>query len=151
MDILTGLLLKKDFPNLNWNTFVEKSKATLQYNCIAFALSDTTRRWWPGMFGDYWPPEDEGVPQEATLDAFVAMFATQGYAICESDVLEGGFEKIAIYVNASTKAPTHAAHQLPDGKWESKLGRGIDIQHDSLDDLAGPTYGNAVCFLKRPT
>ena len=150
MDILTGLLLKKDFPNLNWNTFVEKSKATLQYNCIAFALSDTTRRWWPGMYGDYWPGLNAGVPQEATLDAFVALFATQGYAIRESESLEVGFEKIAIYANPSTFSPTHAAHQLPNGKWESKLGRGIDIQHDSLGDLAGPTYGAAVRFLKRP-
>jgi len=141
MDILTGLLLKKDFPSLNWNTFVEKSKATLQYNCIAFALNDTSRRWWPGIDGEYWPSEEEGVAQEATLEAFIAAFGTRGYARCDTCVLEEGFEKIAIYVDPAT--------QLPDGKWESKLGRGIDIQHDSLDDLAGPTYGRAVCFLKR--
>ncbi len=29
MDILEGLLLKKDFPRLDWNTFAEKSEKTV--------------------------------------------------------------------------------------------------------------------------
>jgi hypothetical protein len=149
MDILEGLLLKKDFPNLNWNTFVEKSKPTLEYNCFAFAVNDTSQRWWPGVDGDYWPSEAEGVPQEGTLEAFIAAYGIRGYVVCDSETPEKGFEKIALYSNPATRTPSHAAHQLPDGRWESKLGSGIDIEHDSLDDLAGPTYGKAVCFLKR--
>ena len=143
-------LLKRDFPNLNWNTFVEKSEVTPEYNCIAFSANDTSQCWWPGPQGDYWPSLEEGVPQEKTLDAFIAAFGTLGYTICESDILEKGFEKVALYVNPATQTPTHAGHQLPDGKWESKLGCGIDIQHDSLHELTGPTYGKIAYFLKRP-
>ena len=66
------------------------------------------------------------------------------------DIFEGLLEKIALYADGATQAPKHAAHQLPDGRWESKLGGGIDIQHDSLAELAGPIYGEVVCFLKRP-
>ena len=76
MDIFTGLELKKDFPNLNWNTFDEKSRKTLRYNCIAFAAGDTLRRWWPNADGAYWPSLEEGVPQEETLQAFVAAYGT---------------------------------------------------------------------------
>jgi hypothetical protein len=152
MDTFTGLLLKKDFPNLNWDTFDEKSRATLRYNCIAFAAGDRLRRWWPNIDDHHWPSAKEGVPQEETLEAFVAAFGTlkPGYLLCGGSALESGFEKVAIYVNPATGKPSHAAHQLPNGRWESKLGRGIDIQHDSLEELDGPLYGTAVCFLSRP-
>ncbi|MEH2301361.1 MAG: hypothetical protein V7K49_05820 [Nostoc sp.] len=38
-----------------------------------------------------------------------------GYEICQGDVLEEEFKKIAIYTN-SNKVPTHVARQLPTGK-----------------------------------
>jgi hypothetical protein len=44
--------------------------------------------------------------------------------------------------------PTHAARQLPDGTWTSKLGISEDIQH-ALDDLAGAVYRAVVQILKR--
>jgi hypothetical protein len=69
--------------------------------------------------------------------------------LCENGELENGFEKIAIYVD-KTRKPTHAAHQLPNGKWESKLGGDVDIQHDSLAELTGELYGEAACYLRRP-
>ena len=67
MNILEAVLLKRDFPKLNWNTFIEKGEATRKYNCLAFALNDTSQRWWPGVVGHYWPTLEEGVPQEVTL------------------------------------------------------------------------------------
>ena len=150
MDILEGLLLKKDFPHLDWNTFAEKSEKTVQYNCVAFAVGDTSRRWWPNADGAYWPSKEEGVPQEETTQAFIAALGSRGYSICNTGDLEKGLEKIALYADSATQAPRHAAHQMPDGRWERKLGGGVDIQHDSLAELAGPVYGEVVCFLRRP-
>ncbi|MCG8587287.1 MAG: hypothetical protein MI757_21490 [Pirellulales bacterium] len=45
---------------------------------------------------------------------------------------------------------THAARQLPDGRWTSKLGKAEDIEHDSANDVAGGLYGEVVEFMKRP-
>ena len=44
--------------------------------------------------------------------------------------------------------PTHAARQLPNGKWTSKLGRWEDIEHD-LEGLTGEMYGSVQQILKR--
>ena len=44
---------------------------------------------------------------------------------------------------------THAARQLPNGKWTSKLGRDIDIEHDSVDDIAGSVYGEVLRLMRR--
>jgi hypothetical protein len=47
--------------------------------------------------------------------------------------------------------PTHAAKQLPDGRWKSKLGDFEDIEHNTVkaveDDYC---YGTVVQYMKRP-
>jgi hypothetical protein len=75
------------------------------------------------------------------------MMQSQGFAVCEAGDAETGFEKVALY--ATSTFYTHAARQLPGGKWTSKLGRAEDIEHDSADDLAGGVYGSVVLFMKR--
>ena len=62
--------------------------------------------------------------------------------------LESGFVKVALY--GSNLFYTHAARQLPNGKWTSKLGRGEDIEHDSPDDVAAGVYGAVLGVMKRP-
>jgi hypothetical protein len=62
-----------------------------------------------------WP---EGVPRAVTVEAFLAAFATLNYQACETADPETGVEKLAIYCLAGK--PTHAARQLPDGRWTSK-------------------------------
>jgi hypothetical protein len=113
------------------------------YNCIAFAVGDETQCWWPNEDG-YWP---EGVAGEETVDAFVAAFATREYAKCDSGELEPNFEMIALY--AAGNIPTHAARQLRDGTWVSKLGALEDIQHATLLELEVTAYGQVVCILRR--
>jgi hypothetical protein len=120
-----------------------------RYNCIAWAAGDSERWWWPGA-----PPEDDGyywpagVSHAGTVAAFVAAFATLGYGPCAGEAAEAGWERIALY--ASTDGvPTHAARQLPNGRWTSKLGRREDIEH-GLHDLAGAFYGTVVQIMKRP-
>lgn len=133
-----------DFPLLNEEGWTETSPIDPAYNCIAWAAEGDRRWWWPGAppIG-FWPPD---VADEPTVAAFEALFVQLGYAPCETGELEEGFEKVAIY--SKEGEVTHAARQLVSGRWTSKLGRNIDIEH-TLRGLEGPTYGEVVRFLKR--
>ena len=44
---------------------------------------------------------------------------------------------------------THAARQLLSGKWTSKLGKSVDIEHDTTDVVARGLYGEVVQIMKR--
>jgi hypothetical protein len=136
------------FPGLRTSPFEVTSPATRDYNCIAWAAGDTAHWWWPDLDPDddavFWPPD---IPLEETLDAFVAAFATLGYAPCSGEEPDPGFERVALF--ASAGVPTHAARQLPSGRWTGKLGIREDIEHDLLA-VSGEVYGTAVLFLKRP-
>lgn len=83
------------------------------------------------------------------MTSFTQAYATQGYSPCKDAGLESGFEKIAIYVNPMG-IPTHAARQLPNGKWTSKLGTLEDIEHLATSGLEGPTYGSVGVVLNKP-
>jgi hypothetical protein len=136
--------LTKAFPNLETEGCHETSPASEKYNCIAWAAGQQNQWWWPYQHPAYfWP---EGVNRVVTLDAFFQAFASIGYHQCETGNLEVGFEKVAIY--ALDGEPTHAARQLSDGTWTSKLGKDIDISH-TLPVLEGSTYGQVVAYLKR--
>jgi hypothetical protein len=102
------------------------------------------RWWWPTPAFYYWP---QGAPLEETLEAFIQAFATLGFIPCDDETVESGFEKIAIYVN-DQGTPTHAARQHHNGRWGSKLGRDVDIEH-SLADLTHSMYGSVAQILKR--
>jgi hypothetical protein len=103
------------------------------------------RWWWPVCDEKtYWP---DSVPRETTVEAFREAFATFGYAVGADEDLEPHFEKIALFAN-DERVPTHAARQLPDGRWTSKLGKNEDIEH-ALHDLEGTTYGSVVEIMKR--
>ncbi|MCH8045128.1 MAG: hypothetical protein IID44_15565 [Planctomycetes bacterium] len=132
------------FPHLTSANSAKKSDETKSYNCIAWAAGDTANWWWP-IVGRYWPP---GVPREVTLDAFIQAFATVGYSPCADGAFIDGTEKIAIY--ADLGEPTHAARQREYEKWTSKIGKLEDIDHDTLQDVGGPLYGEAVVFMERP-
>ncbi len=136
------------FPGLGTTPFRVTSPADGGYNCIAWAGNDAGSVWWPAGEGPgiFWPPE---APREETLDAFVAAFAMLGYVPGANDSLEAAVEKIAVFINAA-QVPTHAARQLPSGRWTSKLGKLEDIEHD-LRALEGDIYGTVAVVLKRPT
>ena len=89
---------------------------------------------------DTWPV---GVPREENVGAFILAFGTLGYSPCETGELEVGHEKVALY--ALDGRPTHAARQLPDGKWTSKLGPGPVITHTTPRGVEGPVYGTVFC------
>ena len=133
------------WPRLNGN-WTKASDADVRYNCIAWAAGDCDHWWEPsGLNGHYWP---DGVPKDYTIESYQAAYENQGYEVCGSGELEPGFEKVALYAN-STGFPLHAARQLPDGVWVSKLGKYIDITHTTPDDVGGGRYGEVVVFLRR--
>ncbi len=139
--------LEEVFPQLAGSGYRVTSPHNGDYNCIAWAAGETHLWWWPGQDAakEYWP---SGIPRERTRDAFIAVFASLGYTMCEGDGPEAGYEKIALFADADCR-PTHAARQLPSGLWSSKLGKAEDIEH-KLHDLEGTLYGSVVLIMKRP-
>jgi len=148
---MPGNWLTGDFPNLTEQNCTITSPMRNGYDCIAWAVGDTTRWWCPfGMRGvSYWP---RGVPREQTVDAYVMALATCGFARCNDGRLENGIEKIALFATREEGelVPQHAARQLESGEWTSKLGRLEDISHDEAECVGGPLYGGIICYLSRP-
>jgi len=97
----------------------------------------------------YWPPN---VARNTSTEAFLRAYGNLGFTLCFDGTLEPGIEKIAIYGKgpAGSEVPTHAALQLENGKWSSKLGDFEDISHATAADVAGPAYGHVICYLARP-
>ncbi|MDF2387104.1 hypothetical protein JMG10_36935 [Nostoc ellipsosporum NOK] len=139
--------LEADYPNLTVYGYKITSPDTIEYNCVGWAAEDDETWWWPDPQNQYyWPPD---IIREVNIEAFQQAYRTLGYEICQDDVLEAGFQKIAIYVN-SNKAPTHVARQLQNGKWTSKIGSLEDIEHNNLQGLTGqPGYGDVACIMKK--
>jgi hypothetical protein len=135
-------ILSREFPRLHQGNHRVTSPASAEYNCVAWSAGDQQRWWQPGM---YWPVSVP--PNEYGIAALEAAFRWLGFEECSSDELETGTEKVALY--GSSLFYTHAARQLPNAKWTSKLGRAEDIEHDSPDDVAGGIYGEVVQFMKR--
>ena len=136
------------FRNLRSSGYCVASEVDGLYNCIAYAAGVTSIWWWPEATpqdGVFWPPN---VPAEETIEAFVLAYGTIGYEPCENGDVEEGFEKVAIY--AVGDVPTHAARQLTDGTWTSKLGKNVDITHTTPRGVEGPAYGLVGCYLRRP-
>jgi len=132
-----------NFPNLARGNYEITSPHTPRYNCIAWAAGQDHVWWWPD--GPYWP---DGVDRDDSVQAFVRAFSTLGYEVCDSNKQEIGWEKIAVFADFAG-ATTHAARQLPDGRWTSKLGKGWDIAHE-LSGVCGLRYGKVVQLMRRP-
>lgn len=135
--------LERLFPALRESSFRITSPPAGEYNCIAWAAAETGRWWWPAQ-GYHWP---ESIPKEPTLTAFRQMYESLGFRECSSPDRDDGFEKVAVFTGPAG-TPTHAARQLPNGRWTSKLGREDDIEHD-LSALEGSWYGRVALLLRR--
>ena len=147
------LIGPEEFPHLDPSTtYTKTSEPTINYNCIAWAVGDANRWWWPDkMMMGFWPTKAK---REEKLEAFEQAFATLGYATCEDGTLEDGFEKIALYASPNPLSghwkPKHAARQLPNGNWTSKMGPLEDISHPTVEALHDACYGMVVRYFKRP-
>ena len=145
--VMSNSWSSNSLPSLCSNNHRITSPAKNRYNCVAWAAGSETKWWWPENKG-YWP---EGAPRAVTLDAFLSAFATLGYEKCEAGSLEEGYEKISIFAqdHVGRLRPTHAAKQLRNGWWTSKLGPLEDIEHKKVEDVSGPCYGEPVVFMRR--
>ena len=132
------------FPNLATSGYEVTSEASSIYNCVAWATGDTAD-WWDWHPRAYWPTS---VPRSRRVEALVQVFGERGYSICENTEKETGYEKVAIY--ARNGLWEHAARQLEDGRWTSKIGEFEDIIHPSPEDLTGELYGEVHCIMRRP-
>jgi hypothetical protein len=138
--------LEELFPGLRPGTYLVTSPVDGDYNCIAWSVGNTHDWLWPGDPAvSVWPAE---VPHEETLTAFEILFGRYGFVACATEELDPGVEKAALFATADG-FPTHAARQLPSGRWTSKLGKSEDIEHD-LHAIEGEVYGGVLRIFRRP-
>jgi hypothetical protein len=134
--------VEQAFPNLTKSGYQVTSPTSAEYNCVAYAAGDHQRKW-DACY--YWPPSSA---RGFRIDNLVSAFRAIGYELCRDDLREHGFEKVVLYANEFGHW-THAARQLPDGAWTSKLGDSYDIRHRSPYALNSKMYGQAMYFMKR--
>lgn len=132
------------FPNIDPSGLVWASEPDDRYNCIAWAAGFSDQIW-QYTKGYKWPANK----RHGGIEALQEVFETIGYELCEHSGLEAGYEKVALY--ASNKMWTHAARQMSNGLWTSKMGAyDDDIQHTSPKCLNSHGYGNVFCIMRRP-
>ena len=136
------------FPRLTSDNHKVTSPRDSTYNCIAYAAGVTDSWWEPCSFpipGYYWP---SSAGQGFGIDSLQSCYEAVGYEACSAGGLEEGYTKIVLYADDSGRW-THAARQLSNGCWSSKLGRNVDICHDTPEAIAGAAYGNPVRFMRK--
>ncbi len=132
------------FPQLKAAGYQPTSEETSDYNCIAWAAGFNDR-WWEMAPGYHWPLPISVYTE--SVQSIVILFQSLGFSVCKTADLEAGYEKVAIY--GQDDEYTHAARQLPTGKWTSKIGDLEDIEHETLEGLVGTEYGIVKKMLKR--
>ena len=125
-----GAARERWFPSLRASDYSVTSPATTRYNCFAWALG----------IDDRWIEPDEDDPRR--------IFSEAGFAEVSDAEADPATDKIALY--ADELGVTHAARQLPNGRWTSKLGNWEDIEHADPDSLTGSLYGSLLLILSRP-
>ncbi|MBK5247291.1 MAG: hypothetical protein JJE49_08515 [Peptostreptococcaceae bacterium] len=146
--------LRQAFPKLSQDKdFKVTSKDTPVYNCIAWAYNLDNRWMWPNtgeyLFLDgvhYWPSDEI---LDCDVSNFIEAFMLKGYECCENSDFEPNYRKIALYVKPETTECTHAARELSNGCWSSKLGKSNDIQHGTADTIENDAYGKVYCYMKK--
>ncbi|MGD9935019.1 MAG: hypothetical protein AB7T37_15080 [Dehalococcoidia bacterium] len=132
-------------PNLRPGSYQVTSPEGGTYNCIAFAFGSTSLWMWPADEDAAWP---DGVLNEESVAALVALFESIGYERSVHGGPVAGSENVAIYADEAG-IPTHASVQRADGPWTSKLGGWEDISHVNSDVVAGALCGKPVVDLWR--
>ena len=133
------------FPNLANEEFKIIGDPTDQYNCIAYAAGDSTKWWWPDGI-NYWP---SWATLDNRMESLKEVFAGQGYEQCHNSTAEEGYQKVALY--GFPGGFEHAALQMPNGPWRSKMGQGPIIEHHSPESLSDGMYGSPTIYMRRST
>ena len=111
------------FPRLATSDYEKTSDESTDYNCIAYAADDCSRKWeWTPfpMPGYYWPPQAMAGDSPAALQS---AFEAIGYELCDGPEREDGFDKVALYVGKDGTW-SHAAKQRRTASGRVNLGPG---------------------------
>jgi hypothetical protein len=147
-------LLLDIFPKLAQDkNFKITSKSSDDYNCIAWAYNIDDKWMWPNtgqnFFLDgvhYWPSDEI---LDCDVSHFIKAFELHGYRVCEFCNFDPQYRKIVLYVKDNSTECTHAAREKENGFWTSKLGRSVDIQHETPYTIESNYYGKVFCFMKK--
>lgn len=131
------------FPSLSGEDFKILEPPSRNFNCVAFAAGDTTRIW-DYNEGYYWPP---WATRDSRMESLKEVFAGLGYESCVDGTTEDGYRKVALYEEKGTTQ--HAALQVSNGRWRSKMGQGPVIEHHKPESLSGEVYGVPTTFMKK--
>ena len=131
------------FPGLASEDLEIVEEPSAWYNCIAYAAGYASNWWWPDGI-NYWPP---WATETDRIESLIEVFAGLGYEQCDDSHFEEGYQKVALYeVQGEAK---HAAVQMPNGRWRSKMGQGPVIEHRSPESLSDGIYGNATVYMRK--
>ena|SRR2546427_8820520 len=151
--------IESDFPKLRNVPYRIASDKNPRYNCVAFAAGDH-ERFWQNLGhptkGYFWP---HGFSDDETVDGWVRVFRLLNFEVSTKEEAGSGFEVIAIYGTHEGNA-THVATRKGNDPWMSKLGKGHDIEHETLEFLEctvqhaseyehDPCYGRVAVYMKR--
>jgi type VI secretion system secreted protein VgrG len=129
--------MARDFPRLG-RSYALLAPSTRTYNCIAWSLGITDRWVWPG----------------ANVSDFDGLYGRQGYRRLGNlnYRTQPGVDKLVLYAKRKADGSwecTHAARQMANGTWTSKLGALPLIGHRTPGDVSGPSYGVPIAVYVR--
>ena len=136
-------LLITAFPKLSSEEFEIVERASERYNCIAYAAGDTSK-WWDHNRNHYWPTP---ATRSNSIESLKEVFVSLGFEQCHDSSAENGYQKVALYEEQGVWK--HAAVQIPNGRWRSKMGKGPVIEHRSPESLSDSQYGNVGLYMRR--
>lgn len=146
-------ILELRFPGLRGSKWKITSRATLRYNCLAWAIGESHRRW-DGSDG-YWP---NTISRDTGIVTLVKAYITKGFTVCQADgtTYDPRFDKIVLYDktvlyqgSVVEHQGAHAARLMPNGMWSSKIGDWEDIEHPTPESLMGVRYGDPLIYMRR--
>lgn len=137
-------ILEKWHPKLqNKNYKIIPTKDLDKFNCFSFVIDIFDD--WSGSSTKIWHNPNN---RYATAKNYIEFYSTYGFQVCDNELFEDGYDKIALY--EKDNFITHACKQF-NNMWRSKLGCNVIIEHE-LEWLSGTVsenYGEIVAIMKR--
>ena len=142
---------RKLFPLLTDYELIQNSENN-KYNCVSHTLNIKDKWIWPYLedeiyirkYNSYWT-----VKNEISKESFDEFYEYHGFE--KLDLLDFFYDpkyiKVALYTNKGI--PTHAAIQVDEFFWESKIGELGIIKHD-LFEIEDDVYGKVTQIYKKP-
>jgi hypothetical protein len=133
---------RKLFPLLTDYELIPNSES-MEYNCISHTLNINNDISWPFDNNNYWP-----VSRDLTKESFDKFYEFHGFE--KMNLLDFSYDpkyiKVALYTNKGI--PTHAAIQVDEFFWESKIGELGIIKHD-LFEIEDNVYGEVTQIYRK--